>query len=103
MTSPKRFLNELPECWQERLQKRLQAAKKDGEESPLELTAHNFRGDQSVRLHFPDGSYALFQYAFCLTDESLNEAAVFTEHCGYHIFPLYGLTIETLRTVCEDA
>lgn len=54
---------------------------------------------RSVRLDFPDGSLALFRYAFHLEDHALREAAVFTEHCGYHYFPHGGPCIEVLQSV----
>lgn len=52
----------------------------------------------NVQLNFEDGSYALFKYAFYLVDKESNEIAVFTEHCGYHIFPLSGTTIKLLES-----
>lgn len=51
-------------------------------------------------LRFEDGSSALFKHAFCLKDEERDEIAVFTEHCGYHIFPLIGTEIDSLNS-CE--
>jgi hypothetical protein len=47
-------------------------------------------------MEFPDGSSAFFHYAFYLKDETLGEVAVFTEHCGYHIFPLYDTRLELI-------
>ncbi len=42
-----------------------------------------------VKIRFPDGSSVLFEYAFYAVDEDRKELAVFTEHCGYHVFPLF--------------
>jgi len=53
----------------------------------------------SIRLGFPDGSYAFFRYAFHLRDDGAREVAVFTEHCGYHFFPAGGLEVEVLQSV----
>ena len=41
-----------------------------------------------VRLQFEDGSFVFFNYAFAVVDEEHQEIAVFTEHCGYHVFNL---------------
>lgn len=53
-----------------------------------------------VIIDFEDGSCIRFEYAFCIQDDKLNEIAVFTEHCGYHIFNTVGiidLNTEVLR------
>lgn len=64
-------------------------ASKNSEGKYDRLGANSFNG--CVKLKFDDGSYALFEYAFYAVDEERNELAVFTEHCGYHIFSLIGL------------
>lgn len=53
------------------------------------LGAGDFRPEQFVELAWPDGSHALFRYAFFLADEKRGEVAIFTEHCGYWVVP-YG-------------
>ena len=58
--------------------------------------------NQSVRLSFPDGSNAGFRWAFYFKDEDAGEIAVFTEHCGYHIFPLVDTTVEVFETQQGD-
>jgi len=55
-----------------------------------------------LKLTFQDGSFAFFYYAFYLEDEPLKEVAVFTEHCGYHIFPLSGTRLEQLESKWID-
>jgi hypothetical protein len=80
---------DLPQRWQERLQKYLlEIGSKYNS-----LSAEAFIYD--LRIEFGDGSNALFCYAFYWTDKELNEFIVFTEHCGYHIFPLFDTKIET--------
>ena len=59
--------------------------KKEGRKLKV-LNAGDFHG--LVKVDFPDGSHAVFMYAFYAIDEEKGELAVFTEHCGYHIFPL---------------
>ena len=70
-------LDQLPEHWRERLS----AGRLGAEAFPLE----------GVRLRFEDGSEVHFRYAFFIEDASRNELAVFTEHCGHHVFPLRAL------------
>jgi len=49
-----------------------------------------------------DRLLSFFHYAFYLLDEELNEVAVFTEHCGYHIFPLFGTHLTLLESKWSD-
>jgi hypothetical protein len=49
---------------------------------------------RNVKIIFPDDSYCSFNGAFFVEDEEKNELLVVTEHCGYHVFPLYHLKIE---------
>ncbi len=48
------------------------------------LSAYDFNSASLIRIKWPDGSYALFRFAFCLRHPQLKEVAVFTEHCGYY-------------------
>ena len=41
-----------------------------------------------VEVKFEDGSVCVFVDAFTHEDKERGELAVFTEHCGYHIFDL---------------
>ncbi len=66
------------------------------------LSAEEFQLNQHLKLSFEDGSFVFFHYAFYLRDETLKEIAVFTEHCGYHIFPLLGTEIEQLESKWTD-
>lgn len=50
------------------------------------LSAEDFNG--SVKIKHSDGTFLFFEYAFYAINEDAKEIAVFTEHCGYHIFPL---------------
>ena len=47
---------------------------------------------------FDDGSTASFRYAILIEAPALNEIGIFTEHCGYHIFPLGGTHIARIET-----
>jgi hypothetical protein len=66
------------------------------------LSAHDFPQGQAVRLGFPDGSFAYFEHAFFIEDPARQLVAVFTEHCGYHLFSAIELRIATVR-VTRDA
>lgn len=54
------------------------------------LGAMHFSCSHGVNVTFDDGSTASFRYAIFIESPELNEVGVFTEHCGYHIFPLGG-------------
>jgi hypothetical protein len=64
-----------------------------------QLSALDFSTRQSVHLRFDDGSFALFRYAFAVLDEACEQCMVFTEHCGYHVFPVGAGGVEVVRTV----
>jgi hypothetical protein len=85
----------VPEAWKLHIRKHLR-------EDRDRLSAGDFRSDQSVIICFPDGSQVLFRHAFALKDELAREVAVFTEHCGYHVFPLGDAAVEVLRSIWPD-
>ena len=85
--------------WKARLQQHIQDTTGEARDH---LLAHDFPAGRSVRLGFPDGSYAHFHYAFHIVDEELREVAVFTEHCGYHYFPADELEVEVVEAVWKD-
>jgi len=41
----------------------------------------------TLRVELMDGSCVEFRYAFHLVNEAQRAIAVFTEHCGHHVFP----------------
>jgi hypothetical protein len=86
----------VPDEWKPRLRAHLRAT--CGEDRDR-LSARDFRGDQLVRLNFDDGSFALFRHAFAVLDEAGERCMVFTEHCGYHVFPVGAVGTEVLRSV----
>lgn len=86
--------NDLPERWKDRVKKHL--AEKGSKYDWLGVS--DFKISQQLMLRFDDGSFAFFRYAFYLIDKNNNEIAVFTEHCGYHIFTLSGVNVELLES-----
>jgi hypothetical protein len=63
------------------------------------LSGNEFSAGQSVSVRLSDGSYAFFRYAFFLEDSDRELAAVFTEHCGYHVFTTVESEIETVKRI----
>ena len=57
------------------------------------LSAGDFSGEYDLCVEFADSSKVDFKYAFYVVREASCLIAVFTEHCGYHIFPARGATI----------
>ena len=91
--------DDLPERWAKKLTVYLREVRDSNRD---DLTATDFSAGQNLMIHFPDGSFAFFEHAFYLLDRELNEVAVFTEHCGYHIFPLHGAQLELLESKWTD-
>ncbi|GAA4049432.1 hypothetical protein GCM10022409_40010 [Hymenobacter glaciei] len=77
---------DLPERWKLKLQEYLVAK---GSTKPEKLSASEFSSETSVNIRFEDDSHVEYRYAFVIKAPEFREVAVFTEHCGYHIFPLY--------------
>lgn len=86
-----KWFNYLPVHWQENVREYLRSSgsKYDG------FSSADFTSD--LRLKFEDGSYAFFSYALFIADDNNFEIAVFTEHCGYHIFPFCISRLETIN------
>lgn len=84
---------DLPQRWKDRVEDCLQ---KQGSKYK-ELSAYDFSLNRDIRITFDDGSNAFFKYSFYWIDTEAKEFAVFTEHCGYHIFNLGEILIETVN------
>jgi hypothetical protein len=90
-------LQYLPDHWKKWLIKRALKLSNGQFET---LGADAFPSDHAVELLFPDGSSAIFSYSFYSIDEDRCEIAVFTEHCGYHIFPAHNLNVKLVKLTC---
>ncbi len=86
----------IPDAWKPRLKQYLEGKYDDDRGH---LSASDFPPGQSIRIQLPDGSHAFFRYAFIIVNDDSGEIAVFTEHCGYHIFPASGAEVEILHEV----
>jgi hypothetical protein len=51
------------------------------------LGASDFPSDHDLRITWGDGSFAQFRHAFAVRSAANGAIAVFSEHCGYHVFP----------------
>jgi hypothetical protein len=89
MTKPFYPDEHLSAKWQSRLKDHIRILSGGEYETP---GARHFT--ETIYLKFPDDSEAKFHWAFYLKDEAAGELAVFTEHCGYHIFPLMETQID---------
>ena len=65
------------------------------------LAASDFRED--VEITFPDRSIVSFRHAVCVSDPQRHVIAVFTEHCGYHVFPTVDSEIYRVRREWIDS
>ena len=54
------------------------------------LGASDFPLNESLHIQLMDGSFVQFEYAFHLVSHAKRSIAVFTERCGYHVFPSAG-------------
>jgi len=52
--------------------------------------------NEELKLTFPDESSAHFCHGFFVTNSSRRQLAVFTEHCGYHVFPVVDIVVERI-------
>jgi hypothetical protein len=90
-----RYAN-LPEHWKLKLQEYLITK---GSTEPNKLSAPDFPMEATVRIRFEDDSQVEFKHAFVIEAPELREVAVFTEHCGYHLFPWYdGLELTVIKS-----
>jgi hypothetical protein len=88
---------DLPLRWAEKLETYL---RDNGIADRNHLLATDFR--HHLKINLDDGSFVFFNYAFYLLDRELNEVGVFTEHCGYHVFPLLGAQLELFESKWTD-
>lgn len=87
--------DDLPDRWKTKLAEWIRRCTDDRRER---LGASDFACTHSVSLTFEDGSTAMFKYAILIEAPEFNEIGVFTEHCGYHIFPLGGTHAARVET-----
>jgi len=79
--------DDLPERWKAKVADWVERL---GHSDDGRFSAMDFPCSHNVNLIFDDGSTACFRYAIAIEAPELCEVGVFTEHCGYHIYPLGG-------------
>ena len=89
MSRPRNPMHELPERWRIKLAHYLSG------KGQTQLGAGDFSRN-GLLIRFPDDSEARFRFAFALRDHEYGELAVFTEHCGYHVFPGIETVVESI-------
>ncbi len=85
---------DLPERWKARL---VQWIRTFADDERTKLAACDFPSSHSVLVKFDDGSEARFEYAILIEEPRLREIGIFTEHCGYHTFPLGGTHVTRIE------
>ena len=81
-----RMSNELEREWSVELAKRFGQENATFLATPTKFMEYPI---QTVRVELMDGSHVEFKYAFALVSEELKTIAVFTEHCGHHVYPYH--------------
>lgn len=61
------------------------------------LGGNDFPLDHDLRVTLMDGSFVQFRYAFAVASDVKCAIAVFTEHCGYHIFPSHEAVVSEVH------
>ncbi len=87
---------DLPQRWKDKIYSYLLENGSEYSRKYKRFSAYDFSDNFSLKISFEDGSYAFFKDAFYWIDEESKEVAVFTEHCGYHLFNLPEILIETV-------
>lgn len=62
------------------------------------LGALDFPSDSALRVTLQDGSFVQFEYALYALDRETHQIAVFTEHCGCHLYSSRGAVITRVRS-----
>jgi hypothetical protein len=92
--------DDLPERWKNKLKESLRAK---GQERDV-LDTSDFPASSTVHIRFEDESKVEFRYAFVIEAPEFRQVAVFTEHCGYHLFQSYeGLDLVVENTADTSA
>lgn len=61
------------------------------------LCATDFPTNESLHIKLMDGSFVQFEYAFHVVNAEKFAIAVFTEHCGYFVFPFHEAVVSRIK------
>lgn len=89
MNSDRRIIETVAEELSSKLGRPAEEIKEKG------LSAYDFNSDE-VEVLFEDGSSAKFRYSFYVENHGKGVIAVFSEHCGYHLFCSSGATVRAV-------
>jgi hypothetical protein len=76
----------LEEEWADRLAQRFCVSEDEFRTSPTRFMRYSAEG---CRIELMDGSVVTFRSAFVIVSPEIHAVAVFSEHCGHHVFPLH--------------
>jgi len=93
---------DLPHRWREKLEQFTDEKYGRDYKYRGSLSASDFPLTSAVHIQFGDGSYAIFRSALVIEVPEWREMAVFTEHCGYHVFELNDIEIQQLQLAQSD-
>lgn len=86
---------DLPARWKSKV---VEWIRKFGDDERERFGAQDFPCSHIISMTFDDDSTASFRYAILIEAPELMEIGIFTEHCGYHIFPLGGTHVARIET-----
>ena len=81
-----RLARQIEQDWGELLSSRFGCSVEEFRDSPEKFMTYK---PETIRIDLMDGSHVEFKYAFAVVSEEFRAIAVFTEHCGHHIYPYH--------------
>lgn len=94
---------DLPHRWKEKIERFTDEKYGPDYKYRGSLSADDFPSASGVHIQFLDGSQASFRFAFFIKAPKWREVAVFTEHCGYHVFGLDDIEIQKVELSQSDS
>jgi hypothetical protein len=94
---------DLPHRWKEKIEQFTDEKYGPDYKYRGSLSAYDFPNTSAVQIQFGDGSEVNFRFAFFIKATELREVAVFTEHCGYHVFEMDGIEIQQVELSQSDS
>jgi hypothetical protein len=94
-----KFAAQVEQEWSEDLAAHLSCALDAFRANP---TAHMLYPNQTVRVELKDGSLVQFKHSFAIVSPAKRAVAVFTEHCGHHVFPYHEARVFRDGKLCYE-
>lgn len=83
----------VPDRWKQRVGQHIRQSTGEERDEP---SASDFQ--RHIQVRFPDGSFVFIRNAFYLLDVAEGEIALFSEHCGYLVFPFGDASVEAFSS-----